>query len=119
MSHTPLSIERPGFSLVEVIVAILLLTTALLALEGSAAIAVRELADSRRESLAMRFAEGRRERSFGASCAASSGMDSANGVSATWIASAAASQSRLAQRTAFDTRYGVRSQAYDAIGQCR
>lgn len=114
-SRTP----RPGFTLVEVIVAILLLTVALLAIEGSAAVTLRELADSKRETLAMRFAEDQRERSFGSVCAASSGLDSANGVTATWIASPTGSRSHVIERTTFQTRYGVRSQAYNTAGPCR
>lgn len=103
----------------EVIVAILLLTIALLVLEGSAAVTVRELADSQRETLAMRLAERQRERAFAAACVTSSGNDSANGVGASWAAAPTGQRARLTQRTSFDTRTGTRREAYDAVGQCR
>lgn len=71
MSHTPSVSARAGFTLVEVLVAILLLTIVLLALEGSAAATVRELADGQREIVATRFAERQRERAFASACTTS------------------------------------------------
>lgn len=110
---------RPGFTLVEVIVAILLLTIALLALEGSAAVTVRELGDGQRETLATRLAERQRERAFAGTCATSSGNDSANGVGASWAAAPTGQRTRVTQHTSFDTRFGIRQESYSAVGRCR
>lgn len=111
--------DPTGFTLVEVIVAILLLTIALLALEGSAAVTVRELADGQRETLAIRLAERQRERVFAGACATSSGNDSVNGVGASWAAAPTGQRARLTQHTSFDTRAGTRREFYDAVGRCR
>ncbi len=119
MSHTPSGAAHPGFTLVEVLVAVLLLTIVLLALEGSAAATLRELADSQREMLATRLAERQREQAFAAACTMSAGIDTANGVGASWRATPIGQQARLTQHTSFDTRSGTRQQSYDVIGRCR
>lgn len=111
--------DRTGFTLVEVIVAILLLTIALLALEGSAAVTVRELSESQRETLATRFAERQRERAFAGACATSSGNDSANGVGVSWAAAPTGQRLRVTQYTSFNTRSGTRREFYDAAGRCK
>lgn len=119
MPHANRRADPTGFTLVEVIVAILLLTIAILALEGSAAVTIRELADGQRETLAMRLAERQRERAFAGACATASGMDSINGVGASWAAAPTGQRTRLTQRTYFDTRFGTRQESYDAAGRCR
>lgn len=119
MLHTTRRANPTGFTLVEVIVAILLLTIALLALEGSAASTVRELADSQRETLATRLAERQRERAFGSTCATASGVDSANDVDAGWAATGTGQRVHLTQHTSFDTRSGTRRQSYGVVGRCR
>ncbi len=119
MSRTSQTAERTGFTLVEVVIAILLLTVALLAIEGSAAVTLRGLADAARETSATRFAERQRERTFGSLCAAAAGTDTANGVRAVWAASLSASGARVTQHTAFATGLGVRAESYDAAGGCQ
>ncbi len=119
MPHVNHRADPTGFTLVEVIVAILLLTIALVALEGSAAVAVRELAEGQRETLATRFAERQRERAFAAACATAWGNDSANGVGASWAAATTGQRAHLTQHTSFDSRTGTRQESYDAVGRCR
>lgn len=119
MPHANRRADPTGFTLVEVVVAILLLTIALLGLEGSAAVTVRELADGQRETLATRLAERQRERAFAGTCATASGMDSTNGVGASWAAAPTGQRARLTQHTSFNTRFGARAESYNAIGRCR
>ncbi len=119
MPHTTRVASPTGFTLVEVIVAILLLTIALLTLEGSASVTVRELAEGQRETLATRLAERQRERAFGTACAAFTGVDSGNGVTANWAVTLTGQRVRLTQHTSFETRSGPRRESYDAVGLCR
>jgi prepilin-type N-terminal cleavage/methylation domain-containing protein len=123
MPNTHGHVARAGFSLVEVMVALLLVVVALVALEAGAAVTVRTLADAGRETTAMRFAEGERERAYGAPCAAARGVDSANGVRVAWSATpvSVGGTAVLAMRAsgAFRTRYGLHASAFDGAGPCR
>ena len=115
-------VGRAGFTLVEVMVALLLLVVALVALEGGAAVTVRMLADAERETVAMRLAEGERERAYGSRCAAAVGVDSTNGVRVGWSAAPVAGGSALLVTRAagaFRTRYGMHATSFDGAGPCR
>lgn len=113
--------ERAGFTLVEVMVALLLLVVALVALEGGAAVTVRMLADADRETAMMRLAEGERERAYGTPCAAARGVDSTNGVRVGWSAMPVGGSGMLITRAsgAFRTRYGMHATSFDGAGPCR
>jgi prepilin-type N-terminal cleavage/methylation domain-containing protein len=119
MSASFLNATESGFTLIEVMIAILVITVAALALEGGATAAVRDLAASEREQLATRLAERQRERIWAASCAGSSGVDSANGVVARWVAAPGTSATHVTQHTTFTTALGTRTESYDAMGRCR
>lgn len=117
LTHQPTI--RSGFTFVEVIVAILVVSVALLALEGSAAVTLRELSDSRRETVATALAERARERTLGSKCAASTSTDSSTGVVLSSAASPHGTGTTIAQRTSFSTRFGDRSESYRLVGRCQ
>lgn len=114
---------RSGFSLVEVMVALLLVVVALVALEAGAAATVRTIADAEREATAMRLAEGERERAYGSACASARGMDTTNGVRVAWSATPAQAGAAAALVShasgAFRTRYGLHASVFDGAGPCR
>jgi Tfp pilus assembly protein PilV len=118
MSHTSAK-RRPGFILAEALVALLILGVVFIALEGSLTIIVRTLADSERESIAVRIAETQRERVFATTCAAASGADSLNAVVVNWVASTDGQLARVVQSGSYPRRGGDRTQEYDALGSCR
>lgn len=110
--------SRRGFILAEALIALLIFGVVFLALEGSLAIVVRRFADAARADIATRLAEVQRERSFGATCAASAGVDSVNAVSASWTASADSGFVHLVQTTEYPSPAGTSQTGYDAIGRC-
>lgn len=104
-------------------VALLLIVIALVALEAGAAVTVRTLADAEREGMAMRLAEGERERAYGSACAPARGVDSVNGVRVAWSAApvSVGGVAMLDVRAAgaFRTRYGMHASSFDGAGPCR
>lgn len=75
-----------GVTLVEVVVAILVLTTGILSLELTAAASIRSLGESGRAQRMSDLARSRLEILRSGPCRASSGVDSASGVSVAWSA---------------------------------
>jgi Tfp pilus assembly protein PilV len=76
--------SRPGFTLVEVLLAIILIDVALLALVGSSAVLVRQTNALRLRNAALRAATNRLQQ-LAASCAATTGVaTSADGVRERW-----------------------------------
>lgn len=108
-----------GFTIVEVIVAIVLLTVALLALEGSAAFTLRDYADATREYIAATRAETLREMALGSRCSPGGIIDSASGVV---IASSAAipmpGRIVIQQQTTHSSRSGIHTERYAMRGRC-
>ncbi len=110
--------HRAGFTLIEAMVAMVVATVVVLALEGSLAFTLRSLARSDREGRTARLSELQRERAF-AVCAAGAGVDSANGVQARWSASLAGSHITVSQTTDYLAGGSRTLDAYDAVALCR
>jgi len=87
-----------GFTLIEVVVAIVVLAIGVLALAGGAAATVRSMADAARVDDAARTAEVERERASATTCAASAGVDSAHGARIIWNTSPAGAMLSMQQR---------------------
>ena len=76
---------RPGFTVVEVLVALVLVAVGLLAIAGASALAFRAASSVSRERLAVRQADRRLARLTAAGCtSASTGTDSAEGMRERW-----------------------------------
>ena len=83
--HPTRSRARRGITVVEVLVALLLVTGGLLAIAGSSALAVRAATSASRERLAVRQADHRLARLSASGCASAlAGTDSAAGMRERW-----------------------------------
>lgn len=114
---TPLS-SRPGFTLVEALVSMLLLVMTLIALEGTAAAVMRQLADGARESVASQLARRRSESWRSVPCATASGIDSTDGVSLHWSTTVDSTAMTIDMTTVFRTRSSVRTESYRTTRLC-
>lgn len=110
---------RSGVTLIEVIVAILVLTTGILSLELTAAASIRSLGDSGRAQRMSDLARSRLELLRSAPCRAASGVDSAPGVAIAWSASDTGNGLiAVTQMARFTTLRGLREQSYRALVPC-
>lgn len=79
-------VARTGTTVVELLIALIVVTVGLLALAGAAAIVAREIAAGRREILLAWAARSRLERLTSSACTAlTSGSALASGVSERWV----------------------------------
>lgn len=117
MSTHP-TVRRPGFVLVEALIALLVLGVAFIGFEGSLTTIIRSVAASEREAVAARLAEAQRENAFSIVCASGSGADSVDGVVVAWSAAAAAPLVHLIQTSSYESRSGQRVETYNATGRC-
>jgi Tfp pilus assembly protein PilV len=102
---------RPGFTLLEVLIAVVLIDVGLLALVASTALLIRQTAELRARSAAVRAAANRLQRLGAATCAPTSGTASgAFGIRETWsIAVAVDGVRELSDSVTYTTPTGVRS----------
>lgn len=107
---------RRGFTLIEIVVAIVLLTVGLLALAASAAATVRSMAEAARIASAAHMAENERERAYATTCAAAGGVDSARGATVVWSAEPAGPMLSIAETI---TRPRATPVVIAAAGACR
>lgn len=111
--------RRGGFTLVEIVVAIAVLSVGILALAGGAATAVRSMADAGRIASAARMAEAARERAYASPCTAAAGVDSLNGVRLVWSALPAGSALVLRQTITLPSGTSPHAVFITAAGACR
>ncbi|HYN81538.1 MAG TPA: prepilin-type N-terminal cleavage/methylation domain-containing protein [Gemmatimonadaceae bacterium] len=110
---------REGFTLIEVVVAIVMLAAGALALAGTAAVTARRMAESARRSSAVSMARSRAEVSLASPCASlASGSETVRGVQSSWVAVAASASTELNQRVSYPTSLGERSDDYVTAAPC-
>lgn len=114
--------SRAGFTIVEVIVAILILTVGVLGLAGASAIVTRMMADAEVQSDAAVVAAARFETLHGSRCPLSNGSATSATVSERWHAT---QRGRAIDRVydvtdsvRFSSRGGSRTQAYESVVRC-
>lgn len=111
--------SRRGLTLIEVVIAILLLSVGALALEGSSALMIRRLAESRRAATAQNIARARSESSIAKNCSAvTSGSEQTFGVQSQWTAGGSASAIDIEQRLTYPTRRGQHSEKFLTSALC-
>lgn len=111
---------RAGVTLIEVVVAILLLTVGALSLAGAAAVTVRRMGESARRATAVSVARARAESSFAAPCTAlTDGSEQLLGVRSEWSIASAAASAEISQRITYSTRRGSHADDFLTAAPCR
>ena len=110
---------RKGFSLIELMVAMMVLTVGLLGLAATSAVATQMIGAGGRSTLAASVAQSRFERLHLGSCAALSGGSAyTRGVSETWQIDSVRSSAFLTARVTYQTRRGPRTQIFRSVRPC-
>lgn len=111
--------SRAGVSLIEVVVAILVLAVGVLALAGSAAVTLRRMSDTARGTAAASVARSRAESSFSRSCAAlGSGNERMPGLRSEWSIAGGAGSADITQRVTYPTRGGDHTDEFLTAAPC-
>ncbi|MDQ3696939.1 MAG: prepilin-type N-terminal cleavage/methylation domain-containing protein [Gemmatimonadota bacterium] len=115
-------LARAGFTVVEVIVAIMILTVGVLGLASTAATVTRMMGSAEIESDAATIATARFETLRATRCPVASGSASGAGISERWVVSqmgnAAFRMYQVVDTVQYRNRRGLRTQAYRSVVQC-
>jgi type IV pilus assembly protein PilV len=119
-SRTAHRTARAGFTLVEVMVAMLIFTIGLLGLATTSAVVVRQMGDAGRMGVAAAVAEARMEKLRVANCktAVASASDTVRTVISTWSVTPQTRSTRIDVTVTYVTRNGSRSQSYRSTVPC-
>jgi prepilin-type N-terminal cleavage/methylation domain-containing protein len=111
---------RTGFSLIELMVAIMILTVALLGLAASSAVATQMIGAGGRSTLAASVAQSRFEVLRRGRCATLVGGSSyTRGVTESWqVDSIRSSGAFITARVTYHTRRGPRTQTFRSVRPC-
>lgn len=113
--------DRKGFTLVELMVAIMLLSVGMLALAGSSAMVVKQMGEAGTMTIAAAVAQTRVEslRSTPATCTtASTATATTRGVDESWTVTPMARSSQISVTVTYFTKRGNRSQTYLSMVPC-
>jgi prepilin-type N-terminal cleavage/methylation domain-containing protein len=122
---TRLALRRParrtraGFTLVELMVAMMMFAVGLLALASTSAVVVAQMGDSGRMGVAASVAQTRIERLRSGACTtAQTGTNTGRGVSESWTVTPMVRSARIDVTITYATRRGLRSQSYRSMMRC-
>lgn len=111
---------RRGLTLIEIVVAILILSVGALALAGSSALMVRRMAESARGAAAASVARSRLESSFATPCTAlSGGGELILGVRSDWSVAGSVNSAEIRQRVTYPTRHGAHTDDFLTAAPCK
>lgn len=111
---------RRGLTLVEIVVAILILSVGALALAGTSALMVRRISESARGAAATAVARNRLEYSLSSPCSAlTSGSEQLFGVRSEWSTTGSAYSAAVSQRVSYPTRRGAHTDHFLSAVPCR
>jgi prepilin-type N-terminal cleavage/methylation domain-containing protein len=110
---------RKGFSLIELMVAIMILTVGLLGLAATSAVATQMIGSGGRHTLAASVAQSRFELLRRGPCATlSGGSGNTRGVSESWQIDSVRTSAFLTERVTYQTRRGPRTQIFRSVRPC-
>jgi prepilin-type N-terminal cleavage/methylation domain-containing protein len=108
-----------GVTLVEIVIAMVVLSVGALALAGSAAITLRRMSDSSRGAAAASAARAHNEGAFSRSCAAlTNGNQQAGGILSEWSVGGSAASTDIRQRVTYATRGGNHAEDFLTAVPC-
>jgi type IV pilus assembly protein PilV len=115
--------DRSGFTLVELMVAMMLLSVGMLALASSSAVVIKQMTEAGTMSVASSVAQTRMERlrtaaSTCAAAAAVNGNATTRGVTESWTITPMTRSAQLSVTVTYDTKRGNRSQTYLSMVPC-
>lgn len=114
---------RAGFTIVEVVVAVMILVVGVLGLAGAAAIVTRMMGSSEMRSDASNVAAARFELLRSTRCPITSGSASSAGITERWsvtqLGSPAYRMYEVVDSVRYTSRDGQRSQTYRSVVQCQ
>jgi prepilin-type N-terminal cleavage/methylation domain-containing protein len=111
---------RTGLTLIEVVIAILILSVGALALAGSSAVMVRRLSDSARTAAGASVGRSRIESSLAAPCSAlAGGSEQILGVHSEWSVAGTQNSADIKQRVTYPARRGPHSEDFISSAPCR
>jgi prepilin-type N-terminal cleavage/methylation domain-containing protein len=113
------SSPRGGFTLVELMVAMVVFAMGILAMASTASVVVRQMGDAGRMSVAASVAQSRIEQLYAGNCkTASNGTATTRGVNETWFVTPATRSALILVSVTYVTRRGNRSQTYQSSVSC-
>jgi type II secretion system protein I len=108
-----------GFTLIELVIALVLFSVGAIALAGSAAAIARQMAASGRRSRAAMMARSRAEESQSRPCAAlTAGSDEMAGVRSQWDVSASSTAAEIEQRVEYGSVLGRHGEKFQSAAAC-
>jgi type IV pilus assembly protein PilV len=118
--NSPRSPRRGGFTLVEVMVAMLIFTVGLLGLATTSAVVIKQMGDAGRMGIAASVAQARMEKLRVAPCntAIASRTDTTRGIITTYSLTTQTRSSRIDVTVRYNTRNGSRTQSYRSTIPC-
>lgn len=120
--HAPRRRRRAGFTIVEVVVAVIILSVGVLGLAGAAAIVTRMMGTSEMRSDASTVASARFEVLRGTRCPLSSGAATSAGINERWSAAQLGNPAyrmyEVVDSVSYQSRDGQRAQTYRSVVQC-
>lgn len=116
---TTMRASRSGFTIVEVLVAILILSVGMLALVGSAAVVVRQTGTAARQTQAAAYAQSRFERLRASPCASlTGGADTVRGIVTAWAVTPVTRGNDITVTVSWPVAGEMRSRQYRSIIAC-
>lgn len=114
--------RRAGFTIVEVVVAVMILSVGVLGLAGAAAIVTRMMGASEMQSDASTVAAARFETLRGTRCPLASGSASSAGINERWTVQALGNAGyrmyEVMDSVTYQNRSGQRGKSYRSVVQC-
>lgn len=110
---------RAGFTLVELLVAMMVFAVGMLALVASAATVTRMMGGARRQTIAAAIAQSRIERLRASPCSTlTSGADTVRGVVSTWTVQSGTRSVNVSETVIYPTTRGNRTRTYKTTLSC-